>query len=86
MRNCTKHIIRQLVKQAMNQTLTQEEQTVLDQHLSKCPDCRQMADRMRAESGTRTDGYPPRLTVREKEEIKKRVLERIQNLEPRPQA
>lgn len=82
MRKCTRHIIRQLVKMAMNKKLSQEEQTMLDEHLKTCPDCREMAEKMLAARAEREAEPPARLTNTEREELKRRVLRRIQDVEP----
>jgi len=66
----------------MQQTLTQEEQIMLDKHLDICPDCRQMADQMLAEKGERKGGLQPKLSLAEKEELRKQVLARIKEIEP----
>jgi len=66
----------------MHQTLTKEEQAMLDKHLNTCPDCRKMADQMLTEKDERNDASPPRLSLAEKEELRKQVLTRIKEIEP----
>ncbi|RKY27984.1 MAG: hypothetical protein DRP79_02715 [Planctomycetota bacterium] len=82
MRKCTRHIIKQLVKIAMNKTLSREEQIMLEEHLKICPDCREMAEQMYAERAARDKESPARLTGAEREELKSKVLERIKEVEP----
>ena len=82
MRKCTRHMIRQLVKLAMNKSLTPEEQAVMERHLKDCPDCRQMFEQMYAEREAGKTAPPARLSSEERAELKSRVLDRIKEIEP----
>ncbi len=73
----------QLVKQAMRQILTKEEQLMLNKHLKDCPDCRKMANQMATEN-ERKPSLNTKLTLVEREDLKAQVLTRIREIEPEP--